>query len=164
MTAQSPNALWQVTKPCYINHCRMCSPSPTPSGWFPQRSAQNTLRNHFLMVSKPKMDILNKTGGVVSIYKYNPLKQRADCDLFVFNAYKGCLHIFDAPFLLQATSLRKDMRRRGPNCSGRICHTLQVRAPTLTSHACICTGLNSWQNQLFYSRWVCLPFSHLYRS
>lgn len=130
----------------------MCSPSPTRSGWFPQRSAQNTLLNHFLkkyeMFSKPKMDILNKTGGVV---KYNPLKQRADCDLFVFNAYKGCLHIFDAPFLLQATSLRKDMRRRGQNCSGHICHTLQVRAPTLTSHACICTGLNS--------RWVCLPFS-----
>lgn len=80
------------------------------------------------MFSKPKTDILNKAGGVVSFYSYNPLKQRADCDLFVF------MHIFDASFLLQVTSLRKDMRRRGRNCLGRICHTLQVKAPTLTSH------------------------------
>lgn len=123
----------------------MCSLSPTLSGWFPQRSAQNTLPNHFPkkyeMFSKPKMDILNKTGGVVSIYNYNPLKQRADCDLFVFYAYKGCLHIFNSLFLLQETSLRKDMRRRGQNCSGRICHTLQVRVPTLTSHAYISTPI-----------------------
>uniref|UniRef100_A0A8C2KY13 Disco-interacting protein 2 homolog Ca n=1 Tax=Cyprinus carpio TaxID=7962 RepID=A0A8C2KY13_CYPCA len=33
------------------------------------------------MFSKPKTDILNKAGGVVSFYSYNPLKQRADCDI-----------------------------------------------------------------------------------
>lgn len=111
-----------------------------------------------------KMDILNKAGGVVSFYSYNPLKQRPDCDLFVF------MHIFDASFLLQVTSLRKDMRRRGRNCLGHICHTLQVKAPTLTSHLkghkvrLYPQTLNSWQNQIFYSRWVCLAFSNLKRS
>lgn len=136
---KSQNLVTLIIAGCALRH-------PHRPDGFLKDLPKNTLPNHFLkkyeMFSKPKMDILNKTGGVVSIYNYNPLKQRADCDLFVFYAYKGCLHIFDAPFLLQETSLRKDMRRRGQNCSGRICHTLQVRAPTLTSHACICTGLN----------------------
>lgn len=91
----------------------------------------------------------------------------------LFFTFMNALCTFcDTPFLLQATSLRKDMKRRGQNCSEHICHSLQVRATTLTSHleghrmrlypqTCICTGLNSWLNQLFYSRWACLSFSHL---
>jgi len=74
----------------------------------------------------------------------------------------------DASFLLQVTSLRKDTRRRGQNCSERICHILQVRVPTLTSHLeghrLHLHRFNSWLNQLFYSRLACISFSLLNRS
>lgn len=59
-------------------------------------------------MTKQKMDILNERGGVVLVYCYNLLKQRGDCDLFVFYVYERSLHN-----LRRSLSLAGDITQKG---------------------------------------------------
>uniref|UniRef100_A0A672M795 Disco interacting C n=1 Tax=Sinocyclocheilus grahami TaxID=75366 RepID=A0A672M795_SINGR len=95
------------------------------------------------------MDILNKAGGVVSFYNYNSLKQRADCDFFVFYVYKGCLHIFDKGYEKKRSKL---LGAYLPHPPGKSPNSHLTFKGSQSAFVPICTGLNRLEGSMAHER------------